>query len=440
MTQGSTRQETPEATDGAISDEGRSDRRWLPWVRRAVAVGLVAGAVVAAVGKRHQLAQASHLLSHLHWTWLGVAIAVQAASMIVFARLQRWLLKAGGVDIGLGPMVEITLAGNAMSTSLPGGVAWAAGWAFGQLRRRGADRVLAGWVILVAGALSSFALFLVVAGGIELAGSRGPMAKLRWGALVLAGMPVVAAMASVAIHRSSRVRGRANQAWAWLRTTIPKGQTMASAVERLAERARTVRPSPLSWLEAFALALVNWVDDCACMVACILALGAQVPWRGVLVAYGFTQIAASLPVTPGGLGVVEASMATLLVAYGMRADQAFATVVLYRVVSFWGLVPVGWGTWGYLELSRRRGRRGDRPHPWILGQHALGDHLLHHRGHGPAPPALSLHDHAQATTGFGVLSVGEVTGTPSQCRLGADEGGCSCRSEPDGSSWARSRH
>ncbi len=423
MTQGSTRQETPERMASTTPDDHRSDRRWRPWVRRVVAAGLVAGAVVAAVDKRHRLAQASHLLSHLHWTWLAVAIAVQAASMIVFARLQRWLLKAGGVDVGLGAMVEITLAGNAMSTSLPGGVAWAAGWAFGQLRRRGADRVLAGWVILVAGALSSFALFLVVAVGIELAGSRGPMANLRWGAAGLAAIPVAAAMAAVAIHRSSRVRWRASQAWAWLRTTLPKGQDMASAMERLAERARTVRPSPLGWLEAFALALINWVDDCACMVACILALGAPVPWRGVLVAYGFTQIAASLPVTPGGLGVVEASMAALLVAYGMRPDQAFATVVLYRVVSFWGLVPVGWGTWGYLELSRRRGRRGDRPHPWVLGQHAFQDHLLHHRGHGSAHPLLPLHDHVHASTSFGARSTGEITGTPSQGRPGADEGG-----------------
>ncbi len=417
MTQGSTREETPGAPasirpdDARPGTDARPGRRWRSWLRRAVAVALLAGALAAAVGKRHQLAEASHLLGHLDWTWLAAAIAVQAASMVVFARLQRWLLRAGQVEIGLVPMVEITLAGNAMSTSLPGGVAWAAGWAFGQLRRRGADRVLAGWVILVAGALSSFALFLVVAGGIELAGSKGPMAGLRWEAAGLAAIPVVAAIAAVAIHRSSGVRRHAGQTWAWLRARLPRGQDLAGALERLATRARTVRPSPLGWLEAFALALANWVDDCACMVACILALGAPVPWRGVLVAYGFTQIAASLPVTPGGLGVVEGSMAALLVAYGMRADQALATVVLYRVVSFWGLVPVGWGAWGYLELARRRGGRGDRPHPWALGHHALHDHLLHHRDHAPAHHVLPLHDHpiSPAPPGPG-RSSGEASG------------------------------
>jgi hypothetical protein len=49
------------------------------------------------------------------------------------------------------------------------------------------------------------------------------------------------------------------------------------------------------------------------LVACILAFGGGVPWRGVLVAYGLTQLAASLPITPGGIGVVEASLAALLV-------------------------------------------------------------------------------------------------------------------------------
>jgi uncharacterized membrane protein YbhN (UPF0104 family) len=86
-----------------------------------------------------------------------------------------------------------------------------------------------------------------------------------------------------------------------------------------------------------------------------------VPWRGILVIYGLTQIAASLPVTPGGLGVVEGSMAALLIAYGVHAPEAFATVLLYRIISFWGLVPVGWGAFLGLELAERRAYRPSTP-------------------------------------------------------------------------------
>ncbi len=78
------------------------------------------------------------------------------------------------------------------------------------------------------------------------------------------------------------------------------------------------------------LGAANWVWDAVALAACILALGGGVPWRGVLVAYALTQIAASFPITPGGMGVVEGSLAALLVAYGMPADRAVAATLLYR--------------------------------------------------------------------------------------------------------------
>jgi hypothetical protein len=97
----------------------------------------------------------------------------------------------------------------------------------------------------------------------------------------------------------------------------------------------------------------------------------------VLVAYALTQIAASFPITPGGLGVVEGSLAALLVAYGMPVDRAVAATLLYRLVSFWALVPVGWAVWSGIELSQRQGKR-TRSHPWAV-------HL-----HGPSPASPSL--------------------------------------------------
>src|SRR5205807_4956304 len=122
-------------------------------------------------------------------------------SLVAFARLQRWLLRAGGLHVGLAPMVEIILAGNALAMSLPGGAAWAAAWAFGQLRRRGADRVLAGWVVLVAGALASFALFTLMVIGALVAGSRGPAASARPALIALAAIPFVVAGFVIAAKR-----------------------------------------------------------------------------------------------------------------------------------------------------------------------------------------------------------------------------------------------
>jgi hypothetical protein len=85
---------------------------------------------------------------------------------------------------------------------------------------------------------------------------------------------------------------------------------------------------------------------------------------------------AAFPITPGGLVVVEGTLAGLLTAYGVPTEAAFATVILYRIVSFWGLVPLGWGVWVWLDLLQRRGQRGRRPHPWAF-------HVPHEAFHVP---------------------------------------------------------
>ena len=341
------------------------------WIRRGLAVALLGVAAYEAYQRHGEIAKASHLVTHLRPAWLAVAVAAEAGSMVAFARLQRWLLHAGGVDIGLGEMTEITLAGNALGTSLPGGAAWAATWAFGQLRRRGADRVLAGWVILVAGALASFALFVLVASGAFIAGSRGPVASLRWLAGALAAIPVLAGIGLAASRRSPAVRRGLRRLWKVVDRRIPLMDRIGRLTLHVTERLRTVRPGGWGWTEAFGLALANWLYNAACLLACMEALHVRVPWRGILVVYSLTQISASLPITPGGLGVVEGSMSALLVAYGTPMDQALATVLLYRIVSFWGLVPVGWAVWFWLEASSRRGHRAS--HPWSIHIHARGD-------------------------------------------------------------------
>lgn len=63
----------------------------------------------------------------------------------------------------------------------------------------------------------------------------------------------------------------------------------------------------------------------------ILAVGGHVPWQTVLAAYGLTQLAAVLPLTPGGIGVIEGTLSLLLIASHVPAPTAVAAVILYRL-------------------------------------------------------------------------------------------------------------
>jgi putative heme transporter len=344
-------------------------------IRGVAAVGLLVVAASVGYQRRAELSSAAGSLGHLRVGWVAVAVAAEIASMVAFGGLHRWLLRTGGVDVSLLSMIEIVLAGNALSSSLPGGAAWSATWSFGQFRRRGADPVLAGWVVVVSGVVATAAVCAIVIAGTWAAGGTGPVSHLRWSAALVLAVPAGAVGGYALAKHSPRARTALHDRTDVLFDHLPATRRAAGLLRQAAAQVATVRPGPLGWIEAFGFAMANWLFDALCLAACIEALGLAVPWRAILVIYGLTQVAASLPITPGGLGVVEASLAALLVAYGEKPSSALAVVLLYRVVSFWGLVPIGWVTWFGIELAYRGGVRR-RAHPWA-------DHL---HGANPPPP------------------------------------------------------
>ena len=151
------------------------------------------------------------------------------------------------------------------------------------------------------------------------------------------------AVVSAALKVSVAVTGR------------PRGDTVA-LIDRITDWMTAVR---LSWTQIGRIigwGTVNWLLDCACFAMMFLALGAPIPWKGLLLAYGAGQLAATLPITPGGLGVVEGSITLALVEFGgPEASTAYA-VLLYRLISFWMILLVGWLFIGQLALQVRRGR------------------------------------------------------------------------------------
>jgi hypothetical protein len=106
------------------------------------------------------------------------------------------------------------------------------------------------------------------------------------------------------------------------------------------------------------MACANWLADIAALALAFVALGLEVPWQGLLLAYAITQLVTSVPIIPGSIGVAEGSMAAALVCSGVHPTSALAGVLVYRLVSFWLVLPTGWLAWMSLRRREARGRVG----------------------------------------------------------------------------------
>jgi putative heme transporter len=315
---------------------------------------LVVVAVVALKGHKEELSTVPSVIENLHWWWLVPAVLVEFGSYVAFAAVQWRLLRAGSLTAPSGPLLNITFAAQAINNTFPGGAAIAAVYGFRWYRRFGADDTLAGWTLVGTGVTAAVSLSLVAALGLVFAFAEGASLDLIpvvVGVLLLAlglGAVFVYERPMVAVLRWSlrichAVTGR------------PKGD-LEVATRRVVDRVLAVR---LGWSDVgitLSLGMANWLLDCACFAFAFLAIGAGIPWKGLLLAYGAGQLAANLPITPGGLGVVEGSITIALVFFGGVETTTVDAVVIYRLLSFWAVLLVGWSCWSWMALGVRRGR------------------------------------------------------------------------------------
>jgi uncharacterized protein (TIRG00374 family) len=330
----------------------RVTRVW-PVAKYVIGLALAALAFDQLASHGSELTEAAAALSRLRWGWVLAGVLVEAGSYLSLVQVQRVLLRTGRVDVALGKMAAITLAANAIANSLPAGTAIATVFSFRQFRRRGADQAVAGWSVVATFVAGAVTLAVVAAIGAVVAGADGASLDLVGpivGALALA----LGAGAVFVQERALAWTVRAAVGLSRRLTSWPRDQ-LAARIGRISARLTLVHLSPGTMARALGWGLGNWMLDCSCLAVSFLAVGAGVPWKGLLLAYGAGQLAANLPITPGGLGVVEGSLTIAIVAFGGSSSSAVAAVLLYRLISFWLTLPLGWGAWAWLEwIGRRR--------------------------------------------------------------------------------------
>ena len=332
---------------------------WKRLVRSALLVAVAGLAIYLVLPKLIAVLGAWPRLSTLNPAWFAVALAAELLSFTCNFALQRLALRTRAWF----PVVTAGLAGNAVTNSLPGGEAAGAAVQFGMLTTAGFDTGtavggLTAFSLIGIGGLLALPIFALPA---LLAGVPVSPGLLHTALLGIAGFVLFAIFGAVLLYTDwpLTVMGRAAQG---VRNWFTRGRrppTTGLDKRLLAERdtIRTVLGE--KWWQAALLTAGRLGFDYGCLLAALRATGASPRPSLVLLAYSAAGIVALFPITPGGLGIVEASLSGLLILAGVRAGDAFLATLAYRIASYW--LPLLAGPPAYLLFRHRYGTPAARP-------------------------------------------------------------------------------
>ena len=269
--------------------------------------------------------------------WLGAMALLQRATLGCLWALQRVAVRARQWP----PVITSQLAGNAMSKIAPGGGAVGAALQYRMLVEAGMDRTV------VVGGLTA-ANLLIFAPVLGDAGPRHPSddprprparpgRRRRCRRAVFA---VLAAARRVVPGRDGRCGiGRTVQR---VRNRLRRNAEPLTGCPRLLhERDRILETLGPQWKRALLATVGRWAFDYATLLAALAAVGSHPRPALVLLAFCAAQLLAQIPITPGGLGFVEAGLTAMLALAGVPAGDAVLATFAYRLFSYWLPLPVG---------------------------------------------------------------------------------------------------
>ena len=310
---------------------------WVRWVIIGIAVVVLTVEVTLV---RDQLAKAFHSLYAAKWLWVLAAVGAALASMHSFAQIQRTLLKSAGVDVKQWRSEAAFYAGNALSTTMPGGPVLSATFIYRQQRLWGASPVVASWQLVMSGVLQVVGLALLGLGGAFLLGAtKNPLSLI----FTIGGFVALLLLAQAVASRPDLIDGIGVKVLSWFNSL--RGKPADTGVDTWREHLEQLESVSLSRRDltiAFSWSLFNWIADVACLAFAAYAAGGKPSLAGLTVAYAAARAVGSIPLMPGGLLVVEAVLVPGLVSSGMTLASAISAMLIYRLVSWIFIAAIGW--------------------------------------------------------------------------------------------------
>jgi uncharacterized protein (TIRG00374 family) len=351
---------SPRGAKGRLAGR-RAQSRPLTWklvLRRGAALAVTGLAIYLVLPSLTRVLASWPQLARLEPAWLAASLLAEVASFMCYFGLLRLGLRTRAWF----SVVTAALTGNAISCSVPGGAAAGAAVQYEMLAAAGfnADTSVEGLAaisLLNLVALLGLPLLALPAilGGIAASADLVHAAEVGAGGFVL-----LAAAIAVAL-RADWPLAAVGRALQWLRNRLPaRNRPPVTGLDTrlLADRDSIRQVLGREWRQAVLLTAGRVGCDFGCLLAALTATGARPHPSLVLLAYAAANIITLFPITPGGLGIVEASLAGLLILAGVRPGAAFVATLAYRLASYW--LPLAAGIPAYALFRHRYGPPGKR--------------------------------------------------------------------------------
>ena len=288
--------------------------------------------------------------------WFPALVAAQAGSFVALWQLHLVALRCDDRVV----IATSQLASNAFSRIVPGGAAAAGALQFRMLVQGGVTPAAAATGVTAVGIITIGTLFALPILTVPALVVGAPVAPGLWQAALVGGAAFLVLFgAGLAVMTGDRLLRAIERIVRGLRIRLGRVAPLAPsddpAVALLAQRDEVRAALGRRWRRAVAAAVGNRLLDYASLLIALMAVGAAPRASLVLLAYVAATVLAMIPITPGGLGFVEAGLAAMLRLAGVPAPESVLATLAYRLVSYW--LPLPAGAVAYWMFRRRIARR-----------------------------------------------------------------------------------
>jgi len=296
------------------------------------------------VGARKDL----YLLGQVSGWWVAAGAVLEGVSLFCYAVLTKVLLPPGPKP-SLSRLFRIDLSAAAVAHVIPAGTLGTAALGYKLFTTEGISGNDATVMMAAKGIGSTVVLnvllWISLIISIPLAGFQPIYATVAIiGTIVLAGVAVLVLGITRGAGFASRVlRAVGNRVPGLSGERVERAVLDAAHSFSLLARDKRVMAWSLLW------ASLNWLLDAASLWCFVAAFGHLVNPVELFAAYGIANVAGALPLTPGGLGVVDSITPLLLVGFGVTRSVATLGVLGWRMVNFW--LPIPTGALAYVSLK-----------------------------------------------------------------------------------------